>query len=176
MKEFVTAVQEVAEDITSDDHWPLTFKLDGRVMHFRRPNPGEGTILVTQLATHKGGLERFATYLDFFTRVLRPDDKDWWTRRVLNEEDPLSQQAPYILAGDGDEGGVLHEIVEQWGAHPTESSSRSSASQPPPGSSSTPSTPASTYSESPSPSSSTSSTSGPGSDGPSPRPDDGPPV
>jgi hypothetical protein len=131
MREFTTAVEEVRESL-GDEHWPLTFKVDGRVMHFRRPEGGEGVLLITAMAMHNDVMSKFASTLDIVSRVLRPDDRDWLNSRFLDPTDPLSRQAPMLMAGTGDEGGVIHEIVEQWGARPTESPSPSSASPPPP--------------------------------------------
>ena len=160
MKEFTTAVTDLAQREKTDDDWPLAFKLDGRVMHFRKPTPGEGVILIAALAQTGSALERFGTYLDLFNKVLRPDDKEWWTRRILNDRDPLCYQAPALLAGgENGDGGLLRAVVEAWGADPTQGPEPSSPTPPQPGSGSTPDTPPSTYSAYHYPSSSTSSTS-----------------
>lgn len=137
MREFNTAVQEIQESL-GDEQWPLEFKLDGRVMHFRRPNPGEGVLLIAAMAGHNDVMSKFANTLDMVFRVLRPDDKDWLNARILDTRDPMHQQAPTIMAGDENGGGVVHEIVSQWGARPTESPSPSSASPPPSGPDSSP--------------------------------------
>jgi hypothetical protein len=150
MREFTTAVQEVRENL-GDEEWPLEFKLDGRTMHFRRPEGGEGVLLVTAMAMHNDVMSKFAATLDIVSRVLRPDDRDWLNARMLDRRDPMHTQAPVIMAGDGDDGGVVQEIVSQWGARPTESSSPSSSSPPVAGPDSNPYTRPSTSSDSPYP-------------------------
>lgn len=150
MKEFTTAVAEVAEGL-ADETWPLEFKVDGRVMHFRRPVGGEGVLLITAMATHNDIMSKFAATMDIVSRVLRPDDRDWLNTRFLDMRDPLSAYAPTLMAGDGQEGGIVQEIVAQWGARPFESPSPSSPSQPPAGPGSNPYIRPSTSSDSPYP-------------------------
>lgn len=153
MREFNTAVTEIKESL-GDEEWPLEFMLDGRVMHFRRPHGGEGVLLITAMAMHNDIMSKFSSTLDIVSRVLRPDDRDWINSRMLDPRDPMHIQAPTIMAGDDSgDGGVVQEIVRQWGARPTESPSPSSASPPPAGPGSNPYIQAPTFSGSPYPSS-----------------------
>jgi hypothetical protein len=137
MREFTTVVTEIQERL-GDDEWPLEFKLDGRVMHFRRPHGGEGVLLITAMAMHNDIMSKFSSTLDIVSRVLRPDDRDWLNSRMLDTRDPMHIQAPTIMAGGEGEGGVVQEIVRQWGGRPTESPSPSSESPPDAGPGSSP--------------------------------------
>lgn len=129
MREFTTVATEVKESL-GDEEWPLEFMLDGRVMHFRRPHGGEGVLLITAMAMHNDIMSKFSSTLDIVSRVLRPDDREWLNSRMLDVRDPMHIQAPTIMAGGDNGGGVVHEIVAQWGGRPTGSPSPSSASPP----------------------------------------------
>lgn len=134
IEEFSTDVAVLKEfrEATAGEPFPYKFRLDGRDMRFRRPDPGEGVQLLVIVGGHNGEWSRFGAYVDIIQRVLHPDDRAWLMRRILNPEDPMSVQYPQILAGKDGQGGVMRNVVAQWGGRPTESPQPSSSESPPP--------------------------------------------
>lgn len=144
MREFTTALEEDLEEL----EYSLSFVLDDETYRFRRPVGGEAIALSAAMATRRSKTEKFAATIDIVLQVMDEDSRQRFSERLLDVDDPFSRQAPLILAGDGEEDGLVHEMIREWSGRPTRSSSSSSSRQPKAGGGSTRSTRTSTSSRS----------------------------
>jgi hypothetical protein len=124
MRSFVTAAKEHQAEQDGDE-FPYEFELDGKLIRFRKPSSGEGTLLTMALARHNSFETKLATALDLFFVVLEPEAKELLTNRLLDLDDPFDGMT-LVGSGDEDEPGILRAMIEEWSGDPTQSSSDSS--------------------------------------------------
>lgn len=131
MREYVTAVQEAAQDEADVKGYP--FKVDGKVLTCFKPSESQFAIFVAQTGRHSSTMDKIAGVIDFFVNVLDRPSHEYLVGRLMDREDPF---------GLDDVENIIQGMIEDWSGNPTEPSSDSTESPQPTGEPSTEPTPA----------------------------------
>ena len=117
MREFVSAVVE-AEQNEEGDEKPIEFKIDGRVMHAKRPITGQLIFMMTSLGRGQNTHSRFANMVNLLLETLDEDDRVWLENRLL-DGNPKTALDPDVISD------VFDYLTEEWFGNPTAESSDS---------------------------------------------------
>jgi len=123
MKEFVTAVEEVAkeDDGTPVEEQYVEFKLDGRVMRAYQPTDGQLTFMLAALGRGQTSDQRFAGIVNIMMSSLRDEDQDYLESRLLSRDPKRRLPIKQVEA-------IFEHLVEEWFARPTQQPSDSAPS------------------------------------------------
>lgn len=154
MKEFITAVEEIADadareekiaalvaegksredaEAEVDGTSYVPFKVDGRELHAYMPNDGQLAFLLASMGRGQTQDGRFASIINVMLASLRDDDADYLESRLLTKDPKKRLPIQQVEA-------IFEHLVEEWFARPTQASSGSASSPPTDGQTSTPST------------------------------------
>lgn len=125
MREFVTAVEEVAktDEGTPVEEQYIEFMLDGREMRAYQPTDGQLAFMLAALGRGQRDDQRFAAILNIMFSSLRDEDADYLESRMLTR-DP-KERLPIEKIEE-----IFEFLTEEWFGRPTQSPSDSAASPP----------------------------------------------
>lgn len=143
MKEFITAVEDLAEDengkvpkldendqemrdedgnvIMDDPH--VRFKLDGRLMRAYPPDEGQLAFMLATLGRGQTNDQRFASIINIMLESLQSEDADFLESRLLTRDKAKKLKIRQIE-------GIFEYLMEEWFGRPTQPPSDSAASPP----------------------------------------------
>lgn len=131
MKEFITAVDDEAEEQEREDKikalmeraenplsradaenevdrgTPIEFKLDDRVMRAYRPSTGQLAFMMAALGRGQTKDQRFSAILNIMFESLHEDDKDYLESRLLTSDKNRRLKVERIE-------GVFEYLMEEW--------------------------------------------------------------
>lgn len=143
MKEFITAVEEVAAEdeyeakITAlveqgktreeaeaevdAEQGIVPFKIDGRVLKAHPPTDGQLAFMLAALGRGQSQDQRFAAIINIMMSALRSEDQDYFEGRLLDRD-------PKTRLGIKKVEEVFEYLTEEWFARPTQPPSDSAPS------------------------------------------------
>lgn len=123
MKEFITAVEEVAneEDGTPVEEQYVAFKVDGRELRAYQPTDGQLAFMLAALGRGQSADQRFAAIINIMLSSLRNEDADYLEGRLLTRDPKTRLPIKQVEA-------IFEHLTEEWFARPTQPSSDSAAS------------------------------------------------
>lgn len=147
MKEFTTAVQDVAEEeekkakivgliaqkiaegkdqataeaeADAEVEGYIAFKVDGRVLHAYPPLPGQLAFMLASLGRGQTADGRFAAIINILLASLRDSDADYLESRLLSRDPKKRMPMEQIEE-------IFSFVTEEWFARPTQQSSDSAS-------------------------------------------------
>lgn len=121
MKEFVTAVQEVADADAGVEETFTEFKVDGRVLRAYQPTDGQLAFMLAALGRGQSDDQRFAAIINIMLSSMRDADRDYLEGRLLERDARKRLHVQQIEE-------IFEHLVEEWFARPTQSPSDSASS------------------------------------------------
>lgn len=118
-KSFTSEVADVVSEVEGDEYI-YDFKLDDRVVRYRKPRSGEAMMMVIVSSKHTPLVDKLAGVVDLFATVIHPANKDWVIHKIYD-----GSIGPKVLFGEDGDDGVLADMLEEWSARPTKASSDS---------------------------------------------------
>ena len=83
MDEFISAVKEADAEGGSEGDKTLPLKMDGRVLKFNPPTPGQLVLLTSSMGAGNTGARKMGTMLSIIVNALDEDDRDYIEGRLL---------------------------------------------------------------------------------------------
>lgn len=143
MKEFITAVEEVATSPVLDkDGKPVLdadgkevraetppeekfveFKLDNRVLRAYPPTEGQLAFMLASLGRGQTSDQRFASIINIMLESLRDEDKDYLESRLLTRDPAKRMKIKQVEE-------IFEYLTSEWFATPTQEPSVSASSEP----------------------------------------------
>ena len=143
MKEFITAVEDLAEGedgkvqmldendqpMVNDDGTPMMddphvrFKIDGRVLRAYFPTDGQLAFMMAALGRGQSNESRFAAIINIMMESLGSEDKDYFEGRLLTRDASKRLKIREVE-------GIFEYLTSEWFARPTQPPSGSATSPP----------------------------------------------
>ena len=86
MKEFITAVENAAQEADGVEEPFTEFKLDGRHMKAYKPNEGQLTFMMAAMGRGQTTQQRYGAIINIMMASLRDDDADYFENRLLSRD------------------------------------------------------------------------------------------
>lgn len=143
MKEFITAIEDLAEDESGKvpmldendqemrdnegnvllDFPHARFMVDGRMLRAYPPHEGQLTFMMANMGRGQTDDSRFAAIVNIMINSLREDDQDYFESRLLTRDRTQRLSMKTVE-------GMFKYLMEEWFARPTQPSSDSAESPP----------------------------------------------